>query len=134
MSSLSVEQSKLTQQSTMKLGRCATWDSVSSINSLVSLGTGGRRLSGRGVDELDTSAAAIDREVSPSPSRAGVPGLEIFCRCGGIGVGCDGVNLSMQYERKSSSWSLRCGRSVENRVDVVRSDEDSSAGESDRVS
>lgn len=49
ISSLSVEQSKLTQQSTIKLGLNAICVNVSNMSSLVSLGTGGSMLSGRGV-------------------------------------------------------------------------------------
>jgi hypothetical protein len=78
MSSLSVEQSKLVQQSTMKLGRDATCVSVSSINSLVSFGTGGSRLSGRGVEAADGSAFPPTFPLSLSST--GVPGREICWR------------------------------------------------------
>jgi hypothetical protein len=74
ISSLSVEQSKLTQQSTIKLGFEATCASVSNINSRVSLGTGGSRLKGRGVDEAEGSAFGI---LPLSLSCVGVPGREI---------------------------------------------------------
>jgi hypothetical protein len=74
MSSLSVEQSKLTQQSTMKLGFEATCASVSNINSRVSLGTGGNRLRGLGVDEAEGSAFGI---LPLSLSKVGVPGREM---------------------------------------------------------
>jgi hypothetical protein len=74
MSSLSVEQSKLTQQSTMKLGLDATWVKVSSINSRVSFGTGGSKLSGLGVDEADGSGFG---SFPLSLSSTGVPGREM---------------------------------------------------------
>jgi len=51
-----------------------------------------------------------------------------------MGIGCEGVRRSITYDRNSSNWSLRCGRRVAKRVDVVRSEEDNKAGESDRVS
>lgn len=58
----------------MKLGLDATWASVSSINSRVSLGTGGNKLSGLGVEEADGSALGI---LPLSLSKTGVPGREM---------------------------------------------------------
>lgn len=161
-SSLSVEQSKFVQQSTMKLGLSATWASVSSMSSRVSPGTGGRRLYALGVAAATgvlgpaALSAASDAEAAPAgaaasagappltcPSgawpTAGVLGREtltpVCCGASRFGTGADegGVSRSIRYDRKSSSWSLRCGSMVENSVEVVRSDCESSAGESDRV-
>jgi hypothetical protein len=58
----------------MKLGFDATCASVSNINSLVSLGTGGNRLKGLGVDEAEGSTFG---SLPLSFSRVGVPGREM---------------------------------------------------------
>lgn len=58
----------------MKLGFEATCASVSNINSRVSLGTGGSRLKGLGVDAADGSALG---NFPLSLSRFGVPGREM---------------------------------------------------------
>ena len=93
------------------------------------------------------ASATINESFSPSTARGvslrwifdteGEEGRDMgraaFKMAGKGGAFC-GVKRSMTYERKSSSWSLRCGRRVENKVEVVRRDEASRAGESDRVS
>lgn len=128
----------------------ASCTNVSSINSFVSTGTGGSKLSALGVEACGVSLpSAATGSFSPSAANgvsmrcwlaeAGVPGRELGCTglkvwIGSEGAGCCGVSRSMRYDRNSSNCGLRCGRRVEKRVDVVRREEASKAGESDRVS
>lgn len=117
MSSLSVEQSKLTQQSTMKLSRAAICVKVSSINSFVSAGTGASALRGFGVDGVGTSRGVLGTGSSLPDAPSGFAALLGAGDAGrdsdvartkliGKGDGLGGVSRSIKYERKSSSWSL----------------------------
>ena len=110
MSSLSVEQSKFTQQSTIKLGLSPIWVRVSSMSSLVSLGTGGSKLRGRGVVDAGVPTAVPvgvdDSSGTGSPTStvvalgvAGVLGREMpvdAVRCTGKGAGLGGVSRSIR--------------------------------------